>query len=161
MTTSAEQARARTGAAMTEIRLSATARIARPAQRVWNLVANYHNDPAWRRGVRSMVPEPAGLVREGTTTDELMRLAGSTYRNLGTVTMVGPQWHFAWRTTKGVDAEGARTVRSLGPESCELRLELTVRVRGAQRLMAPVLAAMLRRNLNGDVLRLRALAEAG
>lgn len=133
--------------------------IDRPADLVWALIADYGQDTSWRGGVTRMEPTPAGPVRVGTTTDEIMRLAGSTYRNLGEVTAVGPGRQFSWRTVEGADADGRRSVTALGRERCRLRMELNVRTKGLQRLMAPVLVFMLRHNLAADLVRLRALAD--
>lgn len=144
---------------VTLIDLSAEADIARPAEAAWAVVADYRLDPQWRRGVRRMEPSPAGPVTVGTTTDEVLRLAGSTYRNLGVVTAVTEGSVFAWRTTEGADANGSRKVTPLADDRCRVRLTLTVQVTGVQRLIAPLLSRMLRRNLFGDVERLRELLE--
>ncbi|MER7277231.1 SRPBCC family protein [Dactylosporangium sp. NPDC000244] len=140
---------------MTTYALSAQTYIERPAEDVWAYVADYANDPAWRRGVTRMVPTPPGPAREGTVTDELMRLAGSGYHNLGVVTAVDPGRHFAWRTTQGADAHGSRTVTPAGA-GATVRLELHVTLHGLQRLAAP----LLRRNLAGDADRLRTVLTA-
>jgi len=144
-----------------EIAICSEVEIHRPAAVVWELIADYSADPAWRRGVSSMQPTPAGMVQVGTSTVEMIRLAGSTYRNLGEVIEVQPGREFSWRTTGGADANGSRSVLPTGPSSCVTRLELRVRPHGPQRVIAPVLALLLRRNLRGDGLRLRALAERG
>ncbi|WP_433043617.1 SRPBCC family protein [Dactylosporangium sp. CS-033363] len=136
---------------MTTYAFSAQTYVDRPAAEVWDYVADYANDPAWRRGVTKMVPAPAGPAAEGTVTDEVMRLAGSTYRNLGVVTRVVPRQSFAWRTTEGADAHGSRTVTRLEDGGALVTLELTVTLHGLQRLAAP----LLRRNLTGDAERLR------
>ena len=145
----------------TELNFAAEADIARPVTDVWAVLTDYRNDPRWRRGVRRMDPTPAGPVEVGTTTDEVMRLAGRTYRNLGLVTAVDVGRSFRWRTTDGAQATGSRAVRPLDAGGSHIRLELHVRVVGIQRLMAPLLAMMLRRNLTGDVERLRRLLENG
>jgi uncharacterized membrane protein len=139
--------------------LAADIEIVRPADQVWSLMADYRNDTSWRRGVSRMDPTPAGPVRVGTTTDEVMRLAGSTYRNLGEVTAVGPDLQFSWRTVEGADADGSRTVTPLGSGRCQVRMELTVRTKGLQRVIAPILVGMLRRNLTSDLVRLRTFAD--
>jgi uncharacterized membrane protein len=139
--------------------LGADTEIDQPADLVWSLIADYSNDPSWRHGVTRMEPTPAGLVGKGTTTDEVMRFAGSTYQNLGEVIGIGPDLRFAWRTVKGVDADGSRSVTPLGPGRCRVRLELNVRTRGLQRVIAPILVWLLRRNLHADLLRLRAVAD--
>ncbi|MEV4512023.1 SRPBCC family protein [Dactylosporangium sp. NPDC049525] len=142
------------------LRLHAEIVIERPAQVVWDVLADYGNDAAWRRGVTSMVPTPAGPVHVGTTTDEHMRVAGGRYHNLGVVTAVGPGLRFAWRTTSGADADGSRTVTPTAAGACLVHLELNVRLHGAQRLAAPLFRATLRRNLTADVERLRGLVES-
>jgi len=141
--------------------LFASIEIDRSADLVWTLIADYRNDIHWRHGVTRMEPTPAGPVRVGTRTDEVMRLAGRTYRNLGEVTAVGPDRQFAWRTVQGADADGSRSVAPLGPDRALVRLELNVRTKGLQRLIAPVLVTMLRRDLDADLARLRALADRG
>lgn len=144
---------------MTTLVLSAETVIDRPAQDVWDVLADYELDHLWRHGVTSMVPTPLGPVRTGTTTDEHMRVAGGRYHNLGVVTAVGPGLRFTWRTTTGADADGSRTVTPTAATACLVRLELNVRLHGAQRLASPLFRATLRRNLSGDAERLRALTE--
>jgi uncharacterized membrane protein len=142
------------------IELTAQAEIDRPATHVWALVADYDHDPEWRAGVTTMAPMPAGPVTPATITAEVVRFGGRTYRNGGEVTGVGPGTRFTWRTAPGadVDAEGSRTVEPLDPGRCRVRLELRVRPGPGQRLMAPLLRAMLRRGLEADLRRLRTLA---
>ncbi|NUR84061.1 MAG: hypothetical protein HOY71_08245, partial [Nonomuraea sp.] len=98
---------------MNPIELRESAEIPCPAAKVWSVVADYDRDPDWRAGVSTMAPRPAGIVRAGTTTAEVMRFAGRTYRNGGEVIRVDPGRSFAWRTTSGIDAEGGRAVEEL------------------------------------------------
>ena len=142
--------------------LTASTIIEAPAPAAWAVVADYGRDPEWRDGVETMAPSPSGPVRVGTTTAEVMHLAGRTYRNGGEVTDVHPGQRFAWRTTSGADADGSRSVRALADGSCEVTLVLTVRAHGFQRLLQPVLVPVLRKGLAADLTRLRdlVLAEA-
>lgn len=144
----------------TVIRMSAEVDIDRPATEVWGVLADYRRDTEWRRGVTRMEPAPAGPVANGTTTDEVLRLGGRTYRNLGVVTAVDPGVGFSWQTTEGADAHGARAVHAVSTTRCVARLELEVRVTGGERLLAPLLGRMLRRNLGTDMQRLRRLCES-
>lgn len=139
--------------------IEATARVEidRPAQDVWAVLADYARDPEWRGGVLEMTPSPAGPVAPGTTTRERMRFAGRELRNDGEVVEVGPGLRFAWRTTEGADADGARAVVPLGDGRCRVELLLRVRPHGAERLTAPLAALLLRRTLRADARRLRAL----
>jgi uncharacterized membrane protein len=140
--------------------LTASHVIDRPASEVWAVVADYGRDPEWRKGVETMAPSAPGPVTQGLTTDEILHLGGRTYRNAGVVTAVEPGTRFAWRTTAGADADGCRTVRDLGEGRCEVTLVLTVRPRGAERLLQPVLMRMLRSGLAADLERLARLVGA-
>ena len=144
---------------MTELRFTTDIEIDRPAAEVWGVLADYARDAEWRAAVVAMVPSPAGLVREGTTTTEDLRLGGHRYHSDGVVTAVEPGVRFTWRTTAGANASGARSVEALGPDRCRVRLELTVRPARFERLLRPVLAPMLRSNLRADAAHLRTLLE--
>ena len=144
---------------MTVYPLSAEIIIDRPAPQVWSVMADYANDPLWRTGVVSMTVDPPGLVTPGAHTAEQLRFAGSTWHNLGEVRAVTPGTQFTWRTTAGADAEGARTLTPRSPESCLVRLDLSVTPHGVQRPFGRLLARMLQRNLDRDVAALRELVE--
>lgn len=132
--------------------------IDRPAPEVWALLADYGNDPAWRAGVRTMNPDPAGPVRPGTTTLEVLRLGGRTYRIPGEVIDVDEGRSFGWRASV---AAGRRQVEPVGEDRCRVVLTTDVTLTGMERMMAPVLVRMLRRRLEGDLVRLSALASSG
>ena len=141
------------------IRLRAETEVDGPADRVWEVLGDYRCDPRWRAGVATMDPSPAGPAEPGQTTDERMRFAGRAYRNGGRVESVGPGRTLSWRTTSGIVADGRRTVEELPGGRSRVRLETDVRPEGADRLLAPLLGVLLRRQLVGDLRRLRALAE--
>jgi uncharacterized membrane protein len=141
-----------------EIHLTGTIDLACPAAEVWAIVADYGRDPEWRRGVATMAPSPAGEVRPGTTTTEVLRFAGRTWHNGGEVVSVEPDVRFTWRTVQGADAAGARAVLVLPGGGCRVHLELRVRPHGVERVLAPLLARLLERGLARDLNRLRRLA---
>ena len=143
----------------TEIEMAVEVEIDRPTAVALTVLTDYSNDERWRRGVRSMQSTPAGAVHVGTTTEEVMSLVGVTFRNSGIVDAVQPGYGFSWRTVRGADANGSRSVVPLTADSCLVRLTLRVRPHGSQRLAAHLLGWMLRRNLTGDAARLRALLE--
>ena len=139
---------------MTDISLTCSAEVDRPAAAAWAAVADYRRDVEWRTGVLAMAPDPPGPVGPGTTASEDIRVAGRTWHNDGLVTELVPGVRFAWRTTSGADAEGSRTVEPLGPDRCRVTLTLTVRPHGAERLIRPLAARQLRRDLARDLARL-------
>ena len=144
---------------MSTIRIESAIEIPYPAAEAWAVVSDYRRDPEWRSGVEEMIPEPRAPVRPGTITHETLRLLGRTWHNDGVVTEVIEGRSFAWRTTDGADAHGSRRVEALDTDRCRVQLELFVVPHGAEHLLRPVLARMLRHNLRGDVERLRAMIE--
>ncbi|WP_433221435.1 SRPBCC family protein [Microtetraspora malaysiensis] len=140
------------------IELREVGEIACAAARVWAVVADYGQDPRWRKGVETMAPRPEGIVRVGTTTAEVMRFAGRTYRNGGEVIQVDPGRSFAWRTTSGIDAEGDRLVEPLGADRCRFTFHVRVTPRvTSERLLEPALRWLLRRSIRADICRLAGL----
>jgi uncharacterized membrane protein len=135
--------------------------IDRPAPVAWGIVADYERDPEWRQGVETMAPSPSGPVDVGTTTAEVLRFGGRTYRNGGEVTSVEPGTAFTWRTTPGADADadGSRRVRALDARSSSVTLEVTIRTHGFERALQPLLVRLLRRGMRHDLERLVALVE--
>lgn len=140
------------------IEFSAAAEAAVPAERAWAVLADYARDVEWRRQVVAMTPSPPGPVHPGQATAEVLRFAGRTLRNDGEVVQVG-DLRFTWRTTSGVDAEGAREVRPLGPDRCRIALRTRVRPTGAERYYAPLARIVLARGLRTDLRRLVEIAE--
>lgn len=126
----------------------------------WRIVAHQERDPEWRHGVREMGSDPAGEVTVGARTDEVITVAGRTYRNVGRIDHVDMGRSFTWHTVEGADAHGSRTVRPLGDGRCEVTMELVVHPAGLDRLLAPVTGRVLGRSLRRDVRALAALARA-
>jgi uncharacterized membrane protein len=145
---------------MTDITAHERVVVHRPADAVWRILADYARDPQWRDAVLAMVPDPAGTVVVGTTTAETLRLGGRTQHNDGLVTEVDDGRRFAWRTTSGTPAHGAREVTDLGGGRTRVDLHLTVTRRGVERVLRPILVPLVRRTLRGDAERLRVLAES-
>ena len=134
-----------------------TAVIDVPAAEVWALVADYDVDPRWRKGVSAMNPKPPGRACPGTTTLEVLRFGGRTYRIPGEVTDLRAGHSFAWHASK---AHGTRSVESVDESSCTVELTMHVRLAGAERLLGRLLARKMRHNLAGDLGRLAELARA-
>src|SRR5689334_1712241 len=127
--------------------------IERPVSDVWSVLADYRRDTEWRSGVTEMT-STCHPVRPGAETSETMQAGGRTCRNRGVVDEVVEQRILAWHTVEGVEAYGRRSTAAVDGGRTTVRLELAVRPRGVERLMAPILRRMLQRNLEGDLGRL-------
>lgn len=128
-----------------------------PASAAWQVLADYRFDSQWRTGVSTMNQQPAGLVQVGTTTLEILRFAGRTYRVPGTVTAVDPGRSLQWSASR---ATGGRYVDVIDDTSCRIRLELNIEMRGIERLLAPLLIRLMNRRLDNDVEQLASLLRA-
>ncbi|GAA0847108.1 SRPBCC family protein [Streptosporangium amethystogenes subsp. fukuiense] len=142
------------------IELNVSIEIACPAAEIWQIIADFGQDPRWRAGVTTMAPDPPGLVVPGTTTDEFITFRGRVHYTGSVVTSVTPGREFAWRTISGIDAEGGRSVVPLGGDRCLVTVRLRVRFRGLRRLYAPFLGHALKHKLQQDVRRLSDLVIA-
>ena len=133
--------------------------IRRPPSEVFGFLADFANDPRWRRDVREMTPDPAGIAQVGTAVHEELRFGGRTHRTDTTVTEVEPERlvAFAGHGTGGAVA-GRRRV-SGHDRGTEVRLELHVATSGALRRLEPVLAPLFRRGVRRDLRALRELLE--
>lgn len=126
---------------------------------VWWVIANHSYDKLWRDAVE-ITATPSGFVQVGTVTAESLRIAGRLWTSAYVITEVSHGFRFDWRTTGDVRARGARSVRPIRDSGCRIRLELTVELEGADRLVAPILGRIVRRRLRSDLARLVELVGA-
>lgn len=135
-----------------KIELTTSRTIAAVPEAVWAVLSDYPRDPTWRTGVTAM--EASGPARPGTTTHEVMRIAGRTYVNDAVIDSVDPGRRLTWHTTAGADASGARTVERDPDGRARVTLEVVAHTHGLDRLATPLLRRILARNLDRDVARL-------
>ncbi len=139
---------------MRQIEIEVSVDVDVPAERAWQVVANYRYDGAWRVGVVSMTQEPPGTVVDGTRTVERYRILGTRSVNVARIFDVDPGRSFSWRTVSGTDAEGTRMVVPLGPHRSRVVLRTVSRPRGLENLVRPLVRPALRRSLASSTVRL-------
>jgi len=124
------------------------------------VLSDYQQDPRWRAGVISMRPEPPGAAQVGTTTDEVIRFLGITTRTPGQVTQLVEGKLLAWeaRGTRLI-ASGIRRVEP-ALDGARVTLNTEIRLRGQWRVMEPLLALVYKRQLRGDLARLKTFIES-
>ena len=130
---------------------------------MWDVIANYANDLHWRAGLLKMSPDPAGLPRNGTRVHEELRMAGRTYVNDVVVSDVvdGVSYRFAGSGTSG-DVQGGRRVSPTeNPNEATFTYEIDLVLRGATRLIKPLVAATMGASLRKDLATLKNMIEAG
>jgi uncharacterized protein YndB with AHSA1/START domain len=141
------------------MRFRASIQVAARPEDVFAVLGDYRQDPRWRRGVVTMRPQPPGPARAGTTTGEVIRFMGITTRTPGQVTAVVPGELLAWRAEGArLAAVGTRRVER-APDGGRVTLTTEIRLRGAWRAFEPLLTLVYKRQLRGDLTRLKNLIE--
>jgi hypothetical protein len=132
--------------------------IARSPADVFAFAGDYRNDPAWRTGVVEMMVEGGTSPVVGAKTRETMRLLGRSAATVAEITELA-EARTSFRSISGpVLCEGSRTfVRS--SSGTRMTYSLTLHPQGLLRLVEPLLAAILRRRVAGDMRRLKRMLE--
>jgi uncharacterized protein YndB with AHSA1/START domain len=134
--------------------------IDRPPAEVFAFVADYANDPRWRRAVREMTPTPSGPAAIGTQVHEVLRFGGRTHVTDTTIVDVQPDRSLEYRGDgTGGRVRGSRTVEP-APNGARLTTRVEVETTGVQRWLEPLLAPMFRRATQRDLHRLARLLAA-
>ena len=136
--------------------------IARPPAQVWDAVADYGFDRAWRRGLTDMTPDPPGGPAVGTKVHEVVHSSGRDYVADTVVTSLeeGVSYEFSGRGTIGA-LHGGRSVRaSRDGAGSVFTYDIHLEPHGGKRVLRPILGPMVRSGLKKDLQRLRALLEA-
>ncbi|MBA4248768.1 MAG: hypothetical protein C0444_10835 [Microbacterium sp.] len=128
-----------------------------PASTAWALLADYANDPLWRKGVTRMDQRPQGLVCDGAHVVEELRILGRTVVTQIELHDVQPGTSFAWRAIDGPGAHGTRAIIPLGSARCEIRTYREITLRGLDRLLHPVVSWSMARTERDDLRRAAAL----
>jgi hypothetical protein len=132
-----------------------------PPGAAFALVSDYARDPQWRGGVRTMWPSTAGPARAGTTTEEVVRFLGRTYRNPGRVTAVDGH-RLSWEAQgDNVRASGERRVDARADGDSRFTYVLDLEVFGMPRPVASLLGRLYRMQVRKDLRRLRRLVQQG
>ncbi|MGA7148838.1 MAG: SRPBCC family protein [Microbacterium sp.] len=130
-----------------------------PAASVWRVVSDYANDPRWRRGVSAMRQASAPPVHVGAEAEEVLRMLGRTVVSRVVIESLEPDSAFQWRVDDG-GAHGRRWVRAIDERSSELGAEKYVTLADSDRLLTPLVGAVIRRTERGDLRRAARLIEA-
>lgn len=135
--------------------------IARAPGEVWNAIADYGFDRAWRSGLTDMTPDPPGGPTVGTRVHEVLRSSGREYVADTVVTSVDPgvSYQFSGSGTIG-GLRGGRSVHaSRDGRGSVFTYDIRLEPKGGMRLLGPILGPIVRSGLKKDLQTLRALLE--
>ncbi|MGH3148568.1 MAG: SRPBCC family protein [Rubrobacter sp.] len=143
------------------VRIAESVVIERPVAEVFAFAGAYENDPRWRAGVVEMRQDHRGSPRVGTTTHEVMRLFGQRQVTVAKVVEYEPNERTAFESVEGpMPVRGYRAFEASG-EGTRFTYEFSAVPTPLYRLLSPILAPILRRQVSGDLKRLKALLEGG
>ena len=134
--------------------------IDRPADDVFEFVAEFTNNPRWQRGMRSCrwTSEPPHGV--GSTYEQQARFLGKDVRNSFRITALEPGRRVSFESTGGsFPIAVTRTVEPLGPGRSRFTEEVEGDAHGFYRVAEPVLQLLVRASIKRDFPRLKALLE--
>jgi uncharacterized protein YndB with AHSA1/START domain len=134
--------------------------IDRPADDVFEFVAEFTNNPRWQRGMRCCrwTSEPPHGV--GSTYEQQARFLGKDVRNSFRITALEPGRRVSFESTGGsFPIAVTRTVEPLGPGRSRFTEEVQGDAHGFYRVAEPVLQLLVRASIKRDFPRLKALLE--
>lgn len=141
------------------LRVTESVVIERPVAEVFAFAGAYENDPRWRAGVVEMRQDPPGSPRAGTMTREVMRVFGRRQLTVAKVVEYEPNERTAFESVESpIPVRGYRAFEASG-EHTRFTYELSAEFSPLYRLLSPILAPGLRRQVSGDLRRLKALLE--
>ncbi|HEV3056284.1 MAG TPA: SRPBCC family protein [Solirubrobacteraceae bacterium] len=136
------------------MRVSASAQIAAPVERVWSAVSDPERMLSFMSGITRWEiagEHPTGL---GARYRMLMRVGSAEIGGLIEVVEWEPPSELAWTSVTGIDQRGRWRLRPMGGDRTRVELRLAYGVAGsgpagwiADRLAAPAVTAHLRRSL--------------
>ena len=133
--------------------------IDRPAEDVFDCVANVENNPSWRTAVIESEWLDDGPMRPGRVGRQVSKVMGRRYEVTAEVVDWDPPRHVSWATTTG--GADVRTHCRVEPDGdgCIVTISSEGAFTGVWKLLTPVAAAMLKRQSRSDAERLRSTLE--
>jgi len=134
--------------------------IDRPADEVFDFVAEAENNPRWRSYVVETTWLDAGPMRVGRRGRQVSRVLGRPMAVIAEIVEWDPPRHVAWQAVQGFAT--IRTDCSVEPEGDGCRL--TIRAKGELngrllRFLGPLAVAVAKRQASSDMARLKAALE--
>lgn len=123
---------------------------------------DWSQDPSWRTSVRRITVHPSGPAVVGQRILEELNLAGRTFITPTQIESVHP-YRVTWAGGNAqLSIRGWREIEPVGTSACRLKQVIDVDLRGALRLLTPLLALLYRRQMRADLsLLLRDLERPG
>lgn len=137
--------------------------IERSPEEVFAFISNFENDPQWRSGLLRITQTPAAPTQIGTIAEETSHFMGREINTSAVVTQVIDSQLIVFKSFEGpYPMRGQRsTERADGRSTGRTRFAFTVifELNGMVALASPLVTAVYRRQMQGDLFRLKHLLE--
>lgn len=144
---------------MTDLRT--TIEIARPADVVFEYIADMSNNPKWQKGMQTCVWTSDPPLRIGSTYDQTARFLGKSIVSSFEVVELVPGQRIRIVSTSGtMPIDVTRTVRSLDGDRCAVTATVAGDPPRLLKLLGPVLDRLVARSVRGDYERLQQIIES-
>ena len=144
---------------MTEVSTSIT--IDKPADEVFDFVADMSNNPRWQKGQVSCQWTSPPPIAVGSTYDQVAKFAGRTIKSSFRVSEFEPGELIRIESTSGpMPIDVTRTVTPLSDTSCEVSAIVRGEPPGAARHLSGQVDKLVQRNVSADYERLKEWFEA-
>lgn len=140
--------------------VSTSIEIERPADEVFDHVADMANNPGWQRGQQRCTWTSEPPIAVGSTYDQEASFLGRPIVSSFEVVEFEPGRRIRIVSTAGtMDIDVTRTVEPLSEGRCRVMAEVKGDPPGLFRLLGPLLSPLVRRSVAGDYERLKANLE--
>ena len=133
--------------------------IARPVTEVFAFVADHENLPAWTVGVKESQRLTGGPPAKGTTYRVVGKLLGRSVESSYQVTAFEPGHGFEGTMTSPIFGFSERYRFESDEDATRVSMNAAVEPHGVFRLLAPIMAAGIRRQVKADHRRLKTVLE--
>ena len=141
------------------LRVTESVVIERPVAEVFTFAGAYKNDPRWRAGVLEMRQDPPDSPGVGTMTREVMRVFGRRQVTVAKVVEYEPDARTAFESVESsMPVRGYRAFEAVDGGT-RFTYELSAELSPLYSLLATILGPILRRQVAGDLQKLKALLE--
>ncbi|WP_128543541.1 SRPBCC family protein [Larkinella soli] len=130
-----------------------------PLADVYGILACYDNDLLWRSNLSQINQDAPGMARTGMRLRQEIRLFDQRITVQAEVTAAAPNRRTAYVSVDGPVELWEQRIFERVEKDTRLTYELSVELKGWQRLMAPLLISQLQRQFRADLLRLKQLLE--
>ncbi len=141
--------------------MSATREINRPADEVFEFLADASNNPKWQTGMVSCSWTTPPPVAVGSIYEQHARFMGKDVKSVFEVKAFNPGRSIRIATIESTfPIKVQRSVESTGTDACIVHAEIGGGPRGIFKLLAPLMKGKAQKSIDADYDRLKELLEA-